>query len=42
MGVTWGQLANMMAETCTDNTGKQLYNTPVSYVVPDNNCGNFH
>ena len=39
--VQWGQMANMMSESCQDNAGKQLFNTPVSYPVNDNNCGPF-
>jgi len=42
--VKWGQLANMMTQACTDSTGKLLWDTPVTYVVPSNppsGCGNF-
>jgi len=42
--IKWGQLANMMTQTCADSTGKVLWDTPVSYVVPSNppsGCGSY-
>jgi len=40
--ITWGEMANTNSPTCTDGSGKNVWNQPVSYVVPDNNCGPFH
>ena len=39
-GVQWGQMANLMSESCSDGTNN-VYSSPVSYIVPNNNCGNF-
>jgi len=39
--VKWGSLANMIVETCIDSKGNNTWNMPVSYVVPDNSCGNY-
>jgi len=39
--VTWGEMANLMSPGCQDNKGTLLYNTPVSYIVGDDNCGPF-
>jgi len=41
-GFTWGQMANTMSETCKDGAGNTVYTEPLSYIVPDNNCGAFH
>ena len=40
--VKWGQLANQMtSDSCKDGKGNTVWNMPVSYVVPDNNCGGY-
>jgi prepilin-type N-terminal cleavage/methylation domain-containing protein len=38
--LTWGQLANLMPPGCTDN-GITIATQPLSYIVPDDNCGYF-
>ncbi len=40
--VTWGMLAASINPSCADGSGKIVWNQPVSYVVPDNNCGPFN
>jgi len=36
---TWGQMANLMSPTCVDGKGNVVWNMPMSYIVPDDNCG---
>jgi prepilin-type N-terminal cleavage/methylation domain-containing protein len=38
--LTWGQMANLMSPNCVDN-GINIWNQPMSYQVPDDNCGNY-
>ncbi|HLJ54076.1 MAG TPA: DUF1559 domain-containing protein [Chthonomonadaceae bacterium] len=38
---TWGQLANQISDSCVDSNNKLLWNQPVSYITPNNNCGNY-
>jgi prepilin-type N-terminal cleavage/methylation domain-containing protein len=41
--ITWGELANLINANCNDGSGHNVYNMPVSYIVPDDNCGGvFH
>jgi len=37
--LTWGQMANLMNPSCVDGSGHTVWNMPMSYTVPDDNCG---
>jgi len=39
--LTWGQMANTMSPTCNDGKGNNVWNMPLSYIVPDDNCGGY-
>jgi len=37
--LTWGQLAPLTNPNCVDGKGNIVWNMPLSYIVPDDNCG---
>jgi prepilin-type N-terminal cleavage/methylation domain-containing protein/prepilin-type processing-associated H-X9-DG protein len=39
--MTWGQMANTINPACADGSGHIVWNEPLSYNVPDDNCGPF-
>lgn len=39
--LTWGQLANIISPNCIDSKGNDVWNMPLSYIVPDDNCGGY-